>query len=178
MNQLCGNIKEKAGVVTVGTEKLMPLHLIDIINRQIRLLVLNKRIDDISRRIRRSESARHESSFHFQGFVSATIGPVVRAKTSEAKMKGEMRSVRHAAVLAMVGWYATAPPFVRVGNKLTVDGDAPLGQWQAYGSFDRASDCEQAIHLFQHSLAPDPNRQEQRKFVLCVATDDPRLKEK
>ena len=46
---------------------------------------------------------------------------------------------RHAAALALVGWYLMAPPLY---HDHTADLDAPIGSWMILSSYDNASDCE------------------------------------
>jgi len=84
---------------------------------------------------------------------------------------------RHAAALALIGWYLMTPPMdMRPPLDVTrVDRDAPLPRWGIVESFDSASACEkkrsrlqgqsgQAYHLFLGAI--------------CVSMDDPRLKGK
>ena len=51
--------------------------------------------------------------------------------------------LRHAAELALVGWYLMVPPIPL--NRFRVDIDAPSSKWEHYQSFDSAEDCE-SIH--------------------------------
>jgi hypothetical protein len=100
--------------------------------------------------------------------------------------------LRHAAALALVGWYLMVPP--------STDEGAPLGHWKVAASYDSASACEEALHKgkdeaqadYQHPSAPpsgwkhstkdwlDFSRWTAQRFLAaqCIATDDPRLKEK
>jgi hypothetical protein len=113
-------------------------------------------------------------------------------------------NLRHAAALALVGWYLMLP---------LVNGDAspatqlPLSEWTQEGSFDRAEDCKRALaerlqtakqriakvkqHMdaLPHSdrplseAAPDVYREDLQvtAYALnaysgqCIASDDPRL---
>jgi hypothetical protein len=44
---------------------------------------------------------------------------------------------RHAAALALVGWYLMVPPRVyNAGNMLHIEIKAPLSKWERWGSFD------------------------------------------
>jgi hypothetical protein len=52
-------------------------------------------------------------------------------------------NLRHAAALALVGWYLMVPP--STGGKL--DTKAPLPQWINEGAFDRADDCESRVQM-------------------------------
>jgi hypothetical protein len=106
---------------------------------------------------------------------------------------------RHAAALALVGWYLLMPP---LKNK-SVATDAPLSTWKLVNSFDTASDCEnsrsslieqakktasQENKDFEATRGDGSNSQNletlQQLYFLevvvplqkCIATDDPRLK--
>ena len=103
---------------------------------------------------------------------------------------------RHAAVLAIVGWYLMVPPM----NEITLNALAPLSRWAIADSFDSASECRQALkqkkviaddekkqrvaedeRRLQHSEPPSANIEqiaieEQSRRSVCVATDDPRLR--
>jgi hypothetical protein len=127
--------------------------------------------------------------------------------------------LRHAAALALTGWYLMVPPYDL--EKGLVDDAAPLSKWTIDGSFDSAEQCKAAIraHLAlvrqaykdfeksdqeQRGLAKsgDPAAQQWMRDdakakparsltytgtltqhdpdivpSLCIATDDPRLKE-
>jgi hypothetical protein len=56
-------------------------------------------------------------------------------------LKKEQMNFRHAAVLALVGWYLIMPPFGKDGK---VDLKAPLARWEQADSFDSAEACHQA----------------------------------
>lgn len=91
--------------------------------------------------------------------------------------------LRHAAALALVGWYLLVPPWVAPDQ---FDATAPLAQWRQVKSFDSAAVCEQhRLGAFRHFSAEhkgDPMVAEYNarlyRAALCVETDDPRLKEK
>ena len=73
---------------------------------------------------------------------------------------------RHAAALALVGWYLMTPPqtkFWWIGAQRS-DNAAPLSQWTNAQSFDKAQLCEAARMATQVQAG-----------AVCVATDDPRL---
>jgi hypothetical protein len=98
-------------------------------------------------------------------------------------------SLRHAAALALVGWYLMLPPTIDPLD-MPVNSDAPISKWSHYGSFDSATECESNIqYLHQkamkftraqrvHPTTPEQSEAEQYMFAECIATDDPRLKEK
>ena len=52
--------------------------------------------------------------------------------------------LRHAAALALVGWYLMVPPF-RSGwfssSATELDTKAPLSRWRVIGSFDEVASC-------------------------------------
>jgi hypothetical protein len=105
----------------------------------------------------------------------------------------EGRKPRHAAALALVGWYLMTPPLKTGGP----DNDAPRSRWNIEHVFDSAADCDRvmtqwhrrATRLFEaignKKKRLDPPDQEvtiEQLYGLancdCIATDDPRLKEK
>jgi len=97
---------------------------------------------------------------------------------------------RHAAALALVGWYLMMPPLG--GGK--VDATAPLRRWRQFNAFDSAHACEQykqspdfmlELELDQQGVEPELSAQTALELrvaessnSLCVSTDDGRLKEK
>jgi hypothetical protein len=104
---------------------------------------------------------------------------------------------RHAAALALVGWYLMLPPVVRVNGQWTPLKQAPLAQWFNDGAFDDAASCKQRwlrepqeMRDFFYNLEHHPEHypnitynhgdelREQAKYdgSTCIATDDPRLK--
>jgi hypothetical protein len=111
---------------------------------------------------------------------------------------------RHAAALVLVGWYLMTPP-QKYGDDPDA---VPLGRWAISQSFDSARPCEYArkkmIAKFRNDMVNEDGTDKQtwdavndvfsspstkktpfegtkinaREFAVCVATDDPRLKEK
>jgi hypothetical protein len=102
---------------------------------------------------------------------------------------------RHAAALALVGWYLLVPPQTPVkgghiydedknGNLVNersappellrgatmVHPEAPLAEWAQAGAFDTATACEVARFKLGTSGMRD--------LAKCIASDDPRLKGK
>ncbi|HTR26336.1 MAG TPA: hypothetical protein VMI10_20355 [Terriglobales bacterium] len=105
-------------------------------------------------------------------------------------------TLRHAAALALVGWYLIVPPSTRrtVPNpvdpahpwhvRTPVDETRPLSEWQKIGQFDSEHDCHRALKRLVyegeepgHTQATNP-RKPVWGTAQCIATDDPRLKEK
>jgi hypothetical protein len=104
-------------------------------------------------------------------------------------------NLRHAAVLALVGWYLMVPP-VNPGKdnlKLLKSGswwadlNAPLAHWQTSSVFDKASNCNVA----QDAMVNDFGKHQANlgtgftkawriaeSQACCISTDDSRLKEK
>jgi hypothetical protein len=108
--------------------------------------------------------------------------------------------LRHAAALALTGWYLMVPPFGADGQPQPI---TPLGQWEILESTDSAADCASArngyisgklqpkeemlaqdwvdnpakhpklLHIGQRMLQTSPLR---LLKLVCIATDDPRLK--
>jgi len=106
---------------------------------------------------------------------------------------------RHAAALALVGWYLMMPPMyeskespdpseerVKVGNKgFEVNPSAAFSDWQIDSSYDAAKQCQTArlalLGNHRKSLAGesyDLLETFRRAEAHCVASDDPRLREK
>ena len=114
---------------------------------------------------------------------------------------------RHAAALALVGWYLISPPVFE--NKKTGDEkilrEAPLAHWDVRDSFDTAAECrrlrdDNSAAALKRSKKEDAQIDAQvdaemkwekgatRKatqtdvsvemMAKCIASDDPRLKEK
>ncbi len=107
-------------------------------------------------------------------------------------------NLRHAAALALVGWYLMMPPTA------TPDPNMGLKYWSNEGSFDTATECRAAyndrVYKFGHMSDKDWKAWDDGYFAThrdhldrawtlrhfeelavssqCIATDDPRLKEK
>lgn len=86
---------------------------------------------------------------------------------------------RHAAALALVGWYLIMPPTSRdypMGNA-----DAPLSDWaKRPTTYRNQKECEHVLDQ-QRRLQNAKNRQVAVKFykqAQCVSAEDPRLKPK
>jgi hypothetical protein len=100
-------------------------------------------------------------------------------------------NLRHAAALALVGWYLMVPP-LRHGRPTGADAvgpEAPLWLWQNMGSFDSAADCYKYKNFLSDrhaagenaqggTLPPDLKAEFQAEDsdAKCIATDDPNLK--
>ena len=86
-------------------------------------------------------------------------------------------NLRHTAALALAGWYLMGPP---MNSDLKVDDSAPISQWKIMLSFDTAAECEKKRAQTLREIAPrkqDAPYSDIASASVCVATDDPRLKE-
>ena len=103
-------------------------------------------------------------------------------------------TLRHAAALALVGWYLMVPPY---NDNFVIDSRAPLSQWQVFMPYDDAATCEAVLtdrvrvattvlnhpERYTHDYRPGTadrfiTQQRQFEFAQCIASDDPRRKEK
>jgi hypothetical protein len=98
--------------------------------------------------------------------------------------------LRHAAALALVGWYLMVPPRVDPNGRPLLE--PPLARWIQGHSFDTAADCETFKRatitnsengLYDSALGALGPAESARfhdgiKHSLCVSSDDPRLKPK
>lgn len=99
-------------------------------------------------------------------------------------------NLRHAAAIALVGWYTIAPP-ISDGN--LVELNLPLSVWERLGTFDTERECQEMLtalktHPFTDAMVRETQREshyttlspEQYNIrlhaTLCVEADDPRLK--
>jgi hypothetical protein len=88
---------------------------------------------------------------------------------------------RHAVALAFAGWYLITPPSTLPPD---VSYKAPLRKWHIVRSFDTADDCEDSRSSFfedsRQKVALNMLEPAYRDFMFaeCIASDDPRLKEK
>jgi hypothetical protein len=84
---------------------------------------------------------------------------------------------RHAAALALVGWYLMVPPPQDVKHGFFAF--VPLSQWTHKATFDTEVHCKREIS--KGCLNINQNGENMRSGSLCrarcVASDDPRLKE-
>ena len=88
-------------------------------------------------------------------------------------------NLRHAAALALVGWYLLVPPH---GPNGRWDPRAPLSKWVMDGSYDTAKECDARYHrdldlaldMKRKHLSP-PDIFDEVRAEECIAADDPRL---
>jgi hypothetical protein len=85
-------------------------------------------------------------------------------------------TLRHAAALALVGWYLMVPP---VYQRLRAS-PVPLSKWVVNGRFDSAKKCDEAATKHSAELVKRSPRAavDYAETYLCVSTDDRRLKGK
>jgi hypothetical protein len=95
---------------------------------------------------------------------------------------------RHAAALALVGWYLMVPP--PVDEPYKVNTEAPLTSWKVYQTFSTLDECDKSLvsmqDKYQHTASAPLGtiKKGSRAFALqmtfaqCVASDNPRLKVK
>ena len=97
---------------------------------------------------------------------------------------------RHAAALALVGWYLMAPPVRQPnGEPAYVDEHAAYRDWKILHEFKTADECEAGqaraksdaengnLSVGVVDVDPAPWLAQQAE-AQCVASDDPRLKRK
>jgi hypothetical protein len=54
--------------------------------------------------------------------------------------------LRHAAALALVGWYLMMPP---IGSDGKIYYNAPISQWHINSSYDKAAECEEGRTVYK-----------------------------
>jgi hypothetical protein len=82
---------------------------------------------------------------------------------------------RHAAAFALVACCLMVPP-ARDGKLL----DVPLANWSQFDSFDSAAECRNAGYdwIEKQKKHGDRDKIASAYAFECIASDDPRLKEK
>jgi hypothetical protein len=80
---------------------------------------------------------------------------------------------RHAAALALASWYLLMPP-LRGGKP---DDQAPIPAWTVFRKFDSTAACREWKYRLE-TRARKTGKYGPRPHFMCVASDDPRLKEK
>ena len=98
---------------------------------------------------------------------------------------------RHAAALALVGWYLVSPP-VDKHDPRVIDSNAPIAMWvriaapvremcESWANTLRTDGANHSTQSPKGGNSRTLTSSEFRKKLLaakCIATDDPRLKEK
>jgi hypothetical protein len=98
---------------------------------------------------------------------------------------------RHAAALALVGWYQMVPNIVWDKNWFLLGPAGCCEGWRQVGSYDTAAECNAAkenLGLIPSEATADNAKRDPagfklaaktaKEWALCVAPDDPRLREK
>jgi len=96
--------------------------------------------------------------------------------------------VRHAAMLALIGWYLIIPPLVDTPYK--IDTEAPLANWKIYQTFDTSKECDKSLAAAKAKYEPTASaplgtiKKGSRAFALqmtfaeCISSSNPSLKPK
>jgi hypothetical protein len=85
-------------------------------------------------------------------------------------------NLRHAAVLALVGWSLIMPPLS--DDRQLVVKNAPLSRWDTIGTYDTAAACNHELDKLAAVVAGNLTQSVLQRRVLagkCIAADDPRL---
>jgi hypothetical protein len=94
-------------------------------------------------------------------------------------------NLRHAAGVALVGWYLIIPPLINAPSKINTE--APLKTWKVYKGFNTAEACRKSLSAAQskygHAAVASSGSIErgtrafalQMVFARCASGDDPRL---
>lgn len=95
-------------------------------------------------------------------------------------LEGSAMKLRHAAALALAGWYLFTPPIGEDNTGRAIPGTmntaAPLSDWLAVNTvFDSLAECKKAQRDLAAFQKNDPVRHDADMHGLCVRTDDPRL---
>ncbi len=90
---------------------------------------------------------------------------------------------RHAAALALVGWYLLMPPLPRSSSgEIGSDLSRPLSEWRfSVSVYDTESNCDKEIDAMNQRAARwarEHRTMLSLSHAQCVASDDRRLKEK
>jgi len=83
---------------------------------------------------------------------------------------------RHAAALALVGWYLMVPPYTE--NVFRCDLNAPLTKWRHFKSLDSESACKDLRDRYRGEEHRDSPLWYAFDNSVCISSDDQRLKPK
>lgn len=95
--------------------------------------------------------------------------------------------LRHAAALALVGWYLMVPPHrICVDCRDYFQPDSPnasLDKWEIVHHFDTLTECKKDLLWYQKTasrgtVVKRPRVPYVATYGQCIASDDPRLKKK
>ncbi len=85
--------------------------------------------------------------------------------------------LHRAAALTLLGWYLIQPPTHRGadGKSVVFEDARPLTMWKQIAAYDTAKECQAQIsHMW--TLPAKVVEFDGVEFLLCVASDDSRLK--
>jgi hypothetical protein len=92
-------------------------------------------------------------------------------------------SFRHAATLAIVGWYLMMPPMGSVESRRNPStgfyvafSTEPLSAWEIVGSYTSAAACARALDQANQQVRQDCS--DCSVVASCIRDDDPGLKDK
>jgi hypothetical protein len=85
-------------------------------------------------------------------------------------------NLRHAATLALVGWYFLVAPVVGKDGQVHYDYAAPLSKWNQERAFDTADECEAYRTQLLKASKGAGTAATAILMDRCIASDDPRLK--
>jgi hypothetical protein len=86
--------------------------------------------------------------------------------------------LRHAAALALVGWYLIGPPLKAAVKPPMVDWNARVSTWLPMEFFDTSADCQKEIEAVKpraEERARQTHSELPRDPFLCLGEDDPRI---
>jgi hypothetical protein len=99
--------------------------------------------------------------------------------------------IAQVVALALTGWYLMTPPINKSNDSFEPAYDAPLSQWTIVSAFDTAAECQRAkpeqipivgetISKFPKTNPPAMNMAlvKAAASATCIATDDPRLRDR
>ena len=119
-----------------------------------------------------------------QGFTDAILQAECVTK-DDPGLKEKNMNLRHAAGVALVGWYLIIPPLINAPSK--IDTEAPLKTWKVYKKFNTEEECRKSLSAAQSkyghtAVAPSGSIERgtrafalQMVFARCDSDDDPRL---
>jgi hypothetical protein len=99
-----------------------------------------------------------------------------RLREKVGRLSQDLMKVRHAAALALVGWYFMMLPR-DPRNPTYADTSAPMSLWAQLAALDTAAECEDHKLKFYDRLVKE-EKKERADFSLdaaCVESNDPRL---
>jgi hypothetical protein len=97
-------------------------------------------------------------------------------------IRAPLRAVALAMAMTVGGWYLMAAPpvsenCVESGDRLCANPTRPIGEWSVWQSFDTAVACETARRARREKFSEQQGLRGLMLWgLLCIATDDPRLK--